>query len=129
MERPFTVMEGLVAIVGNELNFPLPPGATWPGLAALPGRMAERVQLVGTYIVPGTRITPHVTPRDLESGVAYVHGLLLLLSQGLERLAVLERTVHPRSLNQTVAGAMVGTVRERLAKWLSDRYALSRKST
>jgi len=125
LERSWTVTAGLAAVVGVQITLRLPPGATWPGLDHLPEWLVERVQPTGTLEVPDTTYTSHVTSRDIESGVALIHAQALGLGEGVDRLAVLERTVHPRQLNQVTVGALIGTCRESVTKLLRQHYPWS----
>ena len=120
LERPFTVTSGIVIAYGvsSRISVRIPAGGTWPGHAALPGPIADHLELNSTGCTPGSAWTDTVTPDALTAGVALITAQALMLRPLPARISLLEQLGHPpRTLNQALGGGLVGSVRESFTKF------------
>lgn len=75
IHEPFNVLCGAVLVRGN-MQMTITQGGTWPGTRLASEELWEAVDPVDLSMLPGTRISKHVTPRDLEAG----HALMLSIA-------------------------------------------------
>ncbi|OWL99020.1 hypothetical protein CBQ26_00745 [Deinococcus indicus] len=119
LEQPFTVTSGIVIAYGvsSRISVRIPAGGTWPGHAALPGPITDHLQLGETGCMPGSTWTDAVTPDALTAGVALITAQALTVHPIAERMDLLGRLGHqPRTLNQVIAGGLLGCSREAFSK-------------
>lgn len=72
LDQAWTVTSGMVAIVGEAETLTFPPGATWPGLDALPDDWLGDFQPSETLAVSDSQ-WQRAAPESLPAGVALVH--------------------------------------------------------
>ncbi len=84
---PFHVVEGLVVVEGRH-HLTLLPGATWPGLDALPAPIAASVMSSDLRAATGTRLRAAL-PGELPAGVALATAQALRSLPGPEAYEVL----------------------------------------
>ncbi|WP_189065359.1 hypothetical protein [Deinococcus seoulensis] len=87
VDTPFHVTEGLVVVEGRH-NLTLLPGATWPGLGALPAPIATSVMSGDLRAATGTRLRP-ATPAEITAGIALATSQALRSLPGAEAYATL----------------------------------------
>lgn len=87
LDTPFHVVEGLVVVEGRH-NLTLLPGATWPGLDALPAPIAASVMSSDLRAATGTRLRAAL-PGELPAGVALATAQALRSLPGPEAYEVL----------------------------------------
>lgn len=87
VDTPFHVTEGLVVVEGRH-HLTLLPGATWPGLDALPAPIAASVMSSDLRATTGTRLRP-ATPAEITAGVALATTQALRSLPGPEAYEVL----------------------------------------
>lgn len=119
LEHPFTVTAGIVVAYGVEsgISVRIPAGGTWPGGSSLPEAIAAHLELNSTGCTPGSTWTDAVTPDALTAGVALITAQALTVHSIAERMDLLGRLGHqPRTLNQVIAGGLLGCSREAFSK-------------
>lgn len=114
LDCAWTVAEGLVAVLGECETLTLPPGATWPGLDALPPEWLDELRLAEAVATMGSRVRS-VQPNELESGLALVHAQMLRTGSLTTRLTRLDHT-GTGAINQSVQAALIGARRESVTK-------------
>lgn len=87
VDTPFHVVEGLVVVEGRH-HLTLLPGATWPGLDALPAPIAASVMSSDLRAATGTRLRAAL-PGELPAGVALATAQALRSLPGPEAYEVL----------------------------------------
>ncbi len=118
--EPFTVLDGVCVVVGARFSVPLVPGGTWPGAGALPADLAQLMEPCDCVaLTAAVASTPHVTPRDLEVGVANVWAHALgRLPVPVSMPALQGLGVNLGRVNHMSVGAAVNVGRERVGQVL-----------
>lgn len=114
LDQPWTVTSGMVAVVGETETLTFPPGATWPGLDALPEDWLGDFQPSETLAVSDSQ-WQRAAPESLPAGVALVQAQLLRTGPLAARLTRLDRS-GVGAMNQGTQAALIGARRESVAK-------------
>ena len=114
LDAPWTVTDGLVAVIGRKLSIVLPPGATWPGVSTLPADWLDDLQPTGTVATAGSQWVD-AGPADLPAGVALVHAQLLRSGALIDRLGQLDK-LGIGAINQFIQAAAIDSTRESVSK-------------
>ena len=118
LSAAWTVTAGVVAVIGLKITITLPPGATWPGVAALPGDWLDDLQPTEAVAAAGSQWVD-AQPADLPAGVVLIHAQMLRSGPLAERLARLDK-LGMGPINQFVQAAAVSSFRESVAKVRGD---------
>lgn len=114
LDLAWTVASGMVAIMGETETLTFPPGATWPGIDALPEDWLDELQPSEALAAPGSQWHT-APPESLPAGVAIVHAQLLRSGSLSARLSRLDRCGAGR-MNQTMQAAVIACRRESVTK-------------
>lgn len=101
LDTPFHVLAGLVVVEGRH-NLTLLPGATWPGLDALPAGVAASIMSSDLRAATGTRLRAAL-PGELPAGVALATSQALRSLPGVEAYEVLAAvTGHAHTIREAM---------------------------
>lgn len=107
-------MAGIVAVIGLKISIVFPPGATWPGLDALPGDWVDDLQATESVATAGCEWVD-ARPADLPAGVLLVQVQMLRSGPLTNRLAQLDK-LGIGGINQSIQAAVIDARRESVAK-------------
>lgn len=114
LDQAWTVTSGMVAITGETGTLTFPPGATWPGVDALPEDWLDELQPSGAIAAPDSH-WQSAAPESLPAGVALVHAQFLRMGPLATRLDRLDRS-GAGCMNQTMQAALIACRRETVTK-------------
>ena len=118
LDAAWSVTVGVVVVIGLKLSITLPPGATWPGVDALPADWLGDLQPVEAMTTVGSQWVD-AQPADLPAGVVLVQAQLLRSGPLIGRLAQLDKLgIGP--INHFIQAAAIGATRESVSKVRGD---------